>query len=196
MVQVKLDLKILFFLLIFHFTGQIKIYILLMIFAFIHEMGHLAIGMILGYKLHIFEIKPIGFSIVFHEKEENSRKLWKVNVKQILIILAGPLTNIAIAIGTYLLNAKEEIIYANLVIAFVNLLPIYPLDGGRIIKNVMEICFGNKKSKLYIYRISWITMIMILAVSSFVVLKVRNFALLMMILYMFFVQIKTNLNRP
>ena len=63
--QIKVDLKILIFALIFFLTNQIKLYILLMIFAFIHEMAHLITGVCLGFKASVLEVKPIGFSISF-----------------------------------------------------------------------------------------------------------------------------------
>ena len=51
--QIKVDLKILIFALIFFLTNQIKLYILLMIFAFIHEMAHLITGVCLVFKASV-----------------------------------------------------------------------------------------------------------------------------------------------
>lgn len=171
---------------------------ILMIFACIHELAHLLIGLILGFRPDTFKIKPIGFSISFyHGAEDYIKKIGKGNVnnlKNIMVYLAGPITNIFVAIIVYFLRGdvlvREEIIYSNLIIAFVNMLPIFPLDGGRIIENFFEICLGSEKANMYIYRLSWITMIMILAVSSIMVLKVKNFALLTMLLYILGIQIK------
>ena len=61
----KIDLKIFILLVLFYFTKQIHIYACLMLFAMIHEMGHLLAGLLLGMKPEKIEIKPFGFSINF-----------------------------------------------------------------------------------------------------------------------------------
>ena len=64
-----------------------------------------------------------------------------------IIAAAGPLTNIIIAlllallmrlIGSSLLAVFAEfLIYINLALALFNLLPVYPLDGGKIMKAIL-----------------------------------------------------------
>ena len=61
--ELKIDLKIIFFALIFFFTGQIEIYCLCLLFALIHELGHIIVARFLGYKLLKFKVMPLGFSI-------------------------------------------------------------------------------------------------------------------------------------
>lgn len=195
--QIKIDLKILIFLLIFHFTNQIKTYILLMIFACIHELGHLLIGLILGFKPTSIEIKPIGFSVIFlNSIEDYNNKVLKGNVlevKKILVYLAGPLINIFLAIIIYFINIKGtiglQLIYINFLIAFFNLLPIYPLDGGRIVKSVTCLFYGLLSSYKITDKISWIVTIMVFAASSILVLKVHNYGLVLIIGYLLYVRI-------
>ena len=43
----RIDLKIFLFLIVFYFTKQIEIYIIMIIFAIIHELGHLICGLII-----------------------------------------------------------------------------------------------------------------------------------------------------
>lgn len=45
--SIKIDLKIFLFSILFWFTKQIELYAFLMIFAFIHELGHLVCGLAL-----------------------------------------------------------------------------------------------------------------------------------------------------
>ena len=60
--QFKIDLKIFLFLLLFYFTKQIETYVLIIIFAIIHELGHLVAGLLVGMKPEKIELKPYGVS--------------------------------------------------------------------------------------------------------------------------------------
>ena len=81
-----------------------------------------------------------------------------------LLAFAGPLTNFIIVFILIILNnlgvivdnifLGETAIYANILIGVFNLIPIYPLDGGRIIKEIINIRSGMKKSYCYINKIS------------------------------------------
>ena len=63
--QIKLNLNIFIFILIFLFTRQIEIYGILMLFAVIHELTHMLVGIVLGLKPKTFTIMPLGFSVGF-----------------------------------------------------------------------------------------------------------------------------------
>lgn len=67
----RIDLKIFVFLIVFYFTKQIELYSTIMIFAIIHELGHLVSGLILGMKPEKIEIMPVGISISFKINPKN-----------------------------------------------------------------------------------------------------------------------------
>ena len=196
----RIDLKIFIFLILFYFTKQIQIYAMIMIFAIIHELGHLLAGILMGMKPEKIEIMPFGVSISFKiNVKEYNRKIKKGNIfeiKKIIVALAGPITNFIIILITS--NLKVDliksmlIIYTNFLIMIFNLLPIYPLDGGRILKGILHIVLGKRKSEKYINIMSKITVIVITAISSILILYVHNISILLIDMYLWYLVIKEN----
>lgn len=205
--QIKINLKIFLFLIIFLITRQIKIYAILMLFAFIHELGHLAMGLILGFKPEAISIIPTGFTIKFKSDCKNYNTKIKngnlLSLKRVLIALAGPITNAIIIIITivyYSLTQNitifnlplELIIYSNILIFIFNLIPIYPLDGGRILSELIHIFFGLYQSYKITNIISNIVVIMLTIISSIAILIYKNIAILIIIVYLWVLVINEN----
>lgn len=196
--SIKLDLKIILFILLFCFTSQIEMYALLMLFAMIHELGHLCAGLVLGFKLQEMSITPFGMKIEFKPQcEEYNIKVEKatgLTIKRAIIAIAGPLTNFAIIcimviamnlnIGVLTSEIATTIIYSNFLIAIFNLIPIYPLDGGRIVKELLHIKFGLQKAHSYSYKISQISIIALTIISSILILYIQNISILIILAYL------------
>lgn len=200
--KIKIDIKIVFFIVLFFITKQIKTYSVLILFVCLHEMGHLISGFILGFKPQRLAINPFGISLEFKTNyNDYNKKIVNANllaIKRIIIALGGPAVNLVIA-GYFLMHdwsfiesQKELIIYSNLVIALFNLIPIYPLDGGRIIKNTIHIFSGLEKSNTYTNTISNITMIILTIVSSFLIMFLKNIAVLLIVIYLWIIIINEN----
>ena len=196
----RIDLKIFIFLILFYFTKQIEIYAMIMIFAIIHELGHLLAGLLMGLKPEKIEIMPFGVSISFKiNAKEYNKKIKKGNIfeiKKILVAIAGPITNFIIILiaSNFKIDLIKSmlIIYTNCLIMIFNLLPIYPLDGGRILKGILHIIFGKRKAEKCTNIISNITTIVITAISSILILYVHNIAIFLIVLYLWYLVLKEN----
>ena len=197
--KIKIDLKIFIFLIVFILTKQIKIYSFLMLFAFIHELGHLFAGIVLKFKPESFKIAPYGFSIRFNTYESNN----KLSIKKLIIAIAGPVTNLILAIifYTYYIITKQNVlmnipiellIYSNILIMIFNLIPIYPLDGGRIIKEITYLSKNSERSYMLTNKISNVTIILLTIASSFLILFYKNFAIIIILAYLWIINIKRN----
>lgn len=197
----RIDLKIFILIILFLITNQIKIYALIMIFAIIHEFGHLLAGLIVGMKPEKIEIRPLGVSVEFNIKEKDYNvKIKKGNlleVKKIFVALAGPLTNVLIIcvlsivdIVNISYNDKLLMIYSNILLIIFNIFPIYPLDGGRILKGIIYLLNGKYIAEKYIYNISFITLIILTIFSSIIILYLRNVAIFLAIMFLWGILIR------
>ena len=194
--KIKVNLYIFLFLVFFVITNQIEIYSLVMIFALIHEMSHLVCGITLGFEPETLKINPFGFSIEFKNNIlDYNKKILKSNVivvKEIIIALAGPFVNLIIVVFGILFKLNNNIVYSNLLILIFNLIPIYPLDGGRILKGLLKVFLGNRKANEYINIITNTFVIILTMISSVLILIYQNIAILVILIVLWGIVIKEN----
>ncbi|GAE07622.1 stage IV sporulation pro-sigma-K processing enzyme [Paenibacillus sp. JCM 10914] len=122
-------------------TGRFLELLTLFIIVFIHELGHAAAAAAMGYKVRAIQMLPFGGVAVIDD--DGRMTAWR----EIIIALAGPLQNV-IMIGIALscqwagwgdAGMLSYLIQGNLIIAAFNLLPILPLDGGKVLQALVSL---------------------------------------------------------
>ncbi|MEJ3719634.1 M50 family metallopeptidase [Paenibacillus polymyxa] len=140
-------------------TGHFIEIMTLFTLVFIHELGHATAASLLGARLLSIQMLPFGGVAVI--EDQGKLNAWK----EIVIALAGPLQNgIMIIILLWLRNVSglehdyvNYIIQGNAVIALFNLLPILPLDGGKILQSLISLFFSYHRTLVWTFRASIIT---------------------------------------
>ncbi|MFB4158285.1 M50 family metallopeptidase [Geomicrobium sp. JSM 1781026] len=116
-------------------TGYFRELIMLFCIVFCHEMGHAIAAQKLGWRIKKIELLPFGGVA---ETEEYGNRPHR---EEVIVILAGPLQHVfliglsflALSLFPFWSQADHELfIYHNLTILLFNLLPVLPLDGGRL----------------------------------------------------------------
>ncbi|MEO8773687.1 MAG: M50 family metallopeptidase [Gelidibacter sp.] len=153
-----------------------------MICVLLHELGHVLVAKKFGIKTKKMVLLPVG-GISTVEKPTNSPK------EEFLITMAGPLVNLIIAIILFFaipvsdyvsLNLGEYftalndfsprtflffLFIVNVALAVFNLIPAFPLDGGRLLRAVLDIKLTREKATRIATTISHIIAIILLMVG-------------------------------
>lgn len=149
--RIKLNINPIYLIFIFFCTyfGYLKELVIYSIVLILHEMAHILVAKKLGY-----DFKEIRLNYYGAEAKTASKFLEK---HEFAIALAGPIFNIIMVILSMaiwwifpsLYSKTELFVQANLSLALFNLLPIFPLDAGRM----MFIKLKNKVKKRKAVRI-------------------------------------------
>ncbi|WP_458463282.1 M50 family metallopeptidase [Paenibacillus sp.] len=137
-------------------TGHFIELITLFAIVFIHECGHAAAAALLGCRVVSIQMLPFG-GVAVIEDGGNITAL-----REIMIALAGPLQNMLMVGVVWLLQYGNlgdpvflnYIIQGNLLIALFNLLPVLPLDGGKIVQALVSLWAPYYTTLMWTYRIS------------------------------------------
>lgn len=174
---VKLDFSFLFLFGLLLLLGMGKVFLLYVVFIVLHELSHLLVARKLGYfpkqlKLTIFGAALEGFDDF-------------LVLDEIKIVIAGPLFNLMVVVLCYLsfwfmpesYEYLNEILLVNQTILVFNILPIFPLDMGRLLLSFCSIKNGRMQAVKKIKAFSFFFMAVMFVVSILVFLFSFNLSL-------------------
>lgn len=126
----------LFVLVFYLLIGDTQVLFMVVLILFIHEMGHFIAMKAFGYNgVNMFFIPLMG-AMVTGQKDKISQ------LQRAIVVLAGPLPGILIGYGIIEYGQSighNELIIAGFMFLFINvmnLLPLDPLDGGKLIETL------------------------------------------------------------
>lgn len=121
----------------------------------VHELGHLTAAKIFKWKTDKIYIYPLGGITKFNESINRSLK------EELIIVLMGPIFQIIYYNFLTYMNI-ENIAEFNFILLGFNLLPIYPLDGGKLLNVILSYFLPYKFSYKITMVISYTVYILML----------------------------------
>ena len=141
-------------------TGTFREYVFFMSLILIHEMGHALVAMLFHWKIKEIHIYPFGGVTLFEEK------INRPMLEELCILLAGPMIQILYH-GVLKTSCSLPIFsFYHHMLLFFNLLPIYPLDGGRLFFLFYQSFFPYLKSHKFMIMTSVFSLLFCLLLFS------------------------------
>lgn len=188
--NIKINLIFLLIVICIYVLGYIQQFLVVFISMILHELGHIFCAILMGKKVELIKILPVGVNAFlsdnnFYNKEHKT-------MRNIIIYLGGPITNlilifVSLLVSDYNYTLWNLVIYVNAYVAVFNLIPILPLDGGNIVKELLDIKVGKILSFKYMVKFSRVVLTMFIVFGSIrLVNNIDNIGLILVWIYLFF----------
>ncbi len=142
--RIKLNVFFILFMFASYFAGWLQQSLILFASVILHEMGHVLIAKKLKISVYEVELLPYGGVARMEELSKYG------GVSEALVSMAGPVTSFIMALACGALKEYSTVFEAafkyNLIICGFNLVPVIPLDGGKIARNLMVYFMGYRQS--------------------------------------------------
>lgn len=169
---------------VMYLCGYLVQYLFIFASIFIHEIAHSLVAFILERRVYGLKLMPVGLCVSIEELAFD-------RFENVLIYSSGPFANFLMFL-ILLLTGSDSNIYttlklANIYLAFFNIIPVLPLDGGKILLGLLAGRVGLFASYKYVRKISVFVGVFFvsLGVAQFISSS-YNFSFLAIGFYLFF----------
>ena len=172
---------------------------LLFFFVFLHEMGHVMMAKLLKVHIRDVVLSPLGGLARMESLYDRPRK-------EMAIAFAGPITNLLVGLLLFVylyflawslpsfdpyefslsINTPAVLyfsLFVNMLLFVLNLIPAFPMDGGRILRALLSMIYGFKKATrlaLTISKVMAIFFILVGIIEHYYILIVLAFVVYFM----------------
>jgi Zn-dependent protease/CBS domain-containing protein len=131
--------------------------VLIFLCVLLHELGHVFAARRYGVKTRDVTLWPFG-GIASMERMPDKPS------QELIVALAGPAVNVVIALALFIylgatLNPENlpriedpkvsmavKVLFANIVLVVFNMIPAFPMDGGRVLRALLAMQMGNARA--------------------------------------------------
>ena len=170
---VKIHLTLILMFLYNYFWGKLETLFICYMFIIMHELSHMVVALLLKIDIEEISFMPVGV---------NAKYLGRISpLKELIISISGPIGTLIFA---FLYNNKIYYLI-NICIAIFNMIPIYPLDGGRVLRVLLKFIVGDKIGQNISTYLTNILVIIFLLVGIFIAAYYKNFFFLIVSIYIY-----------
>jgi Zn-dependent protease len=136
-------------------TWDVLSYLTLFLIVLTHEFGHALACRSVGGKANQIVLWPLGGVAYVSPPQRPGAQLWSIAAGPLVNVILVPVLSILwwIAVAAGWSDTNHDVYmyvvviwYINLVLLVFNMLPIYPLDGGQILRSLLWFFLGRARS--------------------------------------------------
>jgi len=184
--QFTLEFDPLFFaaVLIMYICGYLAEYFLIFFCIMIHEFVHSIVAIFAGRHVYGIRVMPVGLGVSIEETLTG-------RFENVFIYSSGPFINLFLFLLIKFTGANSEVLInimvVNAYLAIFNIMPVLPLDGGKVLLVILSGKIGTFAAYRYIRRLSFLFGILFITVGTVQFIYNRfNFSLFLIGIYLIF----------
>jgi Zn-dependent protease len=122
-----------------------------------HEFGHQLACRSVGGKTHDIVLWPLGGVAYVNPPQRPGAQLWSIAAGPLVNVMLVPILSVLVSVSSHLgwsdthqdlYELLHNVWWINLVLLIFNMMPVYPLDGGQILRSLLWFIFGRANSLL------------------------------------------------
>jgi Zn-dependent protease len=132
-------------------------YLSLFAIVLTHEFGHQLACRSVGGQTHNIVLWPLGGVAYVSPPQRPGAQLWSIAAGPLVNVVLVPILSLVVSVSSHLgwydtnpdaYDLLHNVWWINLGLLIFNMMPIYPLDGGQILRSLLWFPFGRANSLL------------------------------------------------